>query len=346
MPTLEITLPTLLRESVLLEPDRVRILDRRVFPFEHRFVDCTTPDQVAVAIEQMVTQSSGPFFAASAALVLAARGAAHEARTGRRDEIMAAAGARLIATRKTNNNIATAVDRVLREAAACPLRGAEFAAAVEAQVRGLWEERRAGSRTIGGHAATLLNDGDRLLTHCWADAAFIEALIAAGRAGKRIEVVCTETRPYLQGARLTAHSVAELGLPVTVITDAMAAWAMDRDKVNVLLTAADRVTLSGHVVNKIGTLQLAIAAHAYKLPYFVTVIQPDAKAPTPADVPIEERDAEESLHCLGVRTATPLARGWYPSFDVTPPTLVSAIVCMTGIYCAAGLRRFGAEPVQ
>jgi methylthioribose-1-phosphate isomerase len=346
MPITETVLPTLLRESVVLEPDRVRILDRRIFPFEHRFVDCTTVEQFAVAIEEMVTQSSGPFFAASAALVLAARAAAKASSTRQRDEVMAAAGARLIATRKTNNNIATAVGRILQQARAIEQGGAAFAAAVEAQVRGLWDERRACSRTIGAYAASLLNDGDRVLTHCWADAAFIEALAAAQRAGKRLEVVCTETRPYLQGARLSAHSVAELGLPVTVITDGMAAWAMDRGKVNVLMTAADRVTLSGHVVNKIGTLQLAIAAQAYKLPYYVTVIQPDAHAATPKDVPIEERDPDESLHCLGMRTATPLARGWYPSFDVTPPGLVSAIICVTGIYPAAALGPVFAPGVQ
>ena len=331
-------LPTLLTESVLLEPDRVRILDRRVFPFQKSFVDCRSYEDVACAIEDMVTQSNGPFFAASAGLVLAARALNGGADAEERLRQMAMAGARLIATRATNNNIATAVGRILQEIATLTVGGSDFSSAVEAQVRRLWDERRAISRGIGVRAATLLHDGDHVLTHCWADAAFIETLAAAGRSGKRLEVTCTETRPYLQGARLTAHSVAELGLPVTVITDGMAAWAMDRGRVNVFITAADRVTMSGHVVNKIGTLQLAIAANAYKLPYYVTVSQPDPKAPTPQDVPIEERDPQESLFCLGNRTATPLARGWYPSFDITPPALVSAIVCRQGIFPASTLQ--------
>lgn len=338
MPESEVVLPTLLRESVVLEPERVRILDRRIFPFEHRFVDCQSYEQVAVAIEEMVTQSNGPFFAAGAGMVLAARAAAKLGSVEKRDACMAAAGKRLIATRATNNNIATAVRSILLEAGALTQFDEEFAGAVETFVRRQWEQRRGISRAIGTNAAKLLNDGDRVLTHCWADAAFIEALVAAGRDGKRLEVFCTETRPYLQGARLTAHSVAELGLPVTVITDGMAAWAMDRGKVNVFTTAADRVTMSGHVVNKIGTLQLALAARAYNLPYFVTVMEPDARAPTPREVPIEERDPEQSLHCMGARTATPLARGWYPSFDVTPPTLVSAVVTRSGIYPAAALK--------
>lgn len=334
----ETPLPTLLTESVMLDPDRVRILDRRVFPFQKSFVDCRSYEEVARAIEDMVTQSNGPFFASSAGLVLAARALNGEADAEERRRQMAVAGARLIATRATNNNIATAVGRILQESAALTVGGSDFSSAVEAQVRRLWDERRAISRAIGVRAATLLHDGDHVLTHCWADAAFIETLAAAGRSGKRLEVTCTETRPYLQGARLTAHSVAELGLPVTVITDGMAAWAMDRGRVNVFITAADRVTMSGHVVNKIGTLQLAIAANAYKLPYYVTVSQPDPKAPTQQYVPIEERDPQESLFCLGNRTATPLARGWYPSFDITPPALVSAIVCRQGIFPATTLQ--------
>jgi methylthioribose-1-phosphate isomerase len=335
----EVPLPTLLRDSVLLEPDRVRILDRRVFPHQTSYVDCRTVEDVAVAIEEMVTQSSGPFFAASAGLVLAARVAGAEACAARRLEIMRQAGDRLVATRRTNNNILHAVTGILEELAAADTAQAQpFAERVESRVRALWERRRATSRLIGGHAASLLHDGDRVLTHCWADAAFIEALAAATRQGKRLEITCTETRPYLQGARLTAHSVAEMGLPVTVITDNMAAWAMDRGRVNVLLTAADRVTMSGHVVNKIGTLQLAIAAHAFRLPYYATVIQPDPKAPGPEDVPIEERDPAESLHCLGQRTATPLAQGWYPSFDITPPHLVSAVVSRHGVQAPSALK--------
>jgi methylthioribose-1-phosphate isomerase len=335
----EVLLPTLLRESVVLEPERVRILDRRVFPHQTRYVDCRSVEDVAVAIEDMVTQISGPFFAASAGLALAARVAGGEPSGARRLEIMRHAADRLVATRRTNNNILHAVTAILADIAeAGPQEAQPFGEFVEGRVRALWERRRATSRLIGGHAASLLNDGDRILTHCWADAAFIETLAAATRDGKRLEITCTETRPYLQGARLTAHSVAEMGLPVTVITDNMGAWAMDRGRVNVLLTAADRVTMSGHVVNKIGTLQLALAAHAFRLPYYVTVIQPDPKALGPEDVPIEERDPAESLHCLGVRTATPLARGWYPSFDITPPHLVSAVVSRHGVHAPSTLK--------
>ncbi|MGN6767211.1 MAG: s-methyl-5-thioribose-1-phosphate isomerase [Rhizobiaceae bacterium] len=323
-------MPTLSRKSVVLAPDRVRILDRRVFPFRTEFVDCATVEDVARAVEEMVTQSSGPFFAASAGMVLAAREAAPSRADGRLG-LMDAAAKRLIATRPTNNLIAKAVTAMLGEAR--KLAGDEaFAERMEAGMYNVWEEKQAGGRQLGENAAATVRDGDTILTHCWAEATLIETLAAVLRLGKRVEVICTETRPYLQGSRLTAHSVAEMGIPVTVITDNMGAWAMDRGRVGRFMTAADRVTMSGHVINKVGTLQLAIAAKAYGIPYVAMVQDPDRAAPGPEAVPIEERDPEESLHCLGMRTATPLARGWYPAFDVTPPHLVHRIATSKGVF--------------
>jgi methylthioribose-1-phosphate isomerase len=165
----------------------------------------------------------------------------------------------------------------------------------------------------------------------------METLAAVLRAGKSIELICPETRPYLQGARLTSHSAAEMGISATVITDGMCAHAMATGRATMLMTAADRVTMSGHVINKVGTLNAAIAARNFALPYFATVLKPDAKAATPADVEMEERDPDEALTCLGVRTASPLAKGWYPAFDVTPPHLISAIVTQHGIFAPSTL---------
>jgi methylthioribose-1-phosphate isomerase len=315
----------------------VRILDRRVFPFQTLFVDCLTVEDVARAIEEMVTQSGGPFYAASAGVVLAARMAQGLGPQARQDTMQVAAS-RLIATRHTNNLIANGVSAMLAEAEAC-IADADFAAKMEAAMHTVWETSRARSRQLGEHAATLIRDGDTILTHCWGESAIIEPLAAALRAGKRIKVICTETRPYLQGSRLTAHSIAEMGIDVTVITDNMGAWAMDRGRVSRLMTAADRVTMSGHVVNKVGTLQLALAAHAYGIPFAAMVQDPDRKAPGPQDVPMEDRDPNESLHCLGHRTASPLAHGWYPAFDITPPNLVTSIVTSKGVFRADQLEQ-------
>lgn len=334
----EVVLPTVMRENVVLEADRLLILDRRVFPFEKTFVTCMTVEDVAVAIENMVTQSGGPFYAASAGMILAAREAAKLAGAEARLELLATAGRRLVATRKTNDHIAYVIKALLDASPELVVRD-DFLKGFEAEVQRLWAIRRKAARDLGEHGASVINDGDTVLTHCWAEATIIETAASAIRAGKKVSYICSETRPYLQGARLTAHSLAEMGLDVTVITDNMGAWAMDRGKVSRLMTAADRVTMSGHVVNKVGTLQLAAAASLYQIPYFAMVQSPDAKALTGADVPMEDRDPEESLYCLGQRTASPLAKGWYPAFDITPPSLVSGIVTSNGVFSAEALFR-------
>jgi methylthioribose-1-phosphate isomerase len=323
--------------GVVLEDDCVRILDRRTFPLDTNYVICRSWEDVAVSIEEMVTQSNGPFFAASAAMVLAAREAQRLGPVEARLSQMTAARDRLLRTRPTNNNIRDVVAKMMEGVAEIAAQH-DFAVRLEARMREIWDWRIARGRMVGELAASFINDGDTVLTHCWAESSFIETLAAAMRRGRRPSVICTETRPYLQGARLTAHSVAEMGLDVTVITDNMAAHAMACGRVSCLMTAADRVTLSGHVINKIGTLQLAIAARHFAVPFVALVQAPDRQAPTPADVHIEERDSREVLSCLGIPTASPLARGWYPAFDVTPPEFVSAVATCEGVFAPVHLR--------
>ncbi|MEU4768652.1 s-methyl-5-thioribose-1-phosphate isomerase [Actinosynnema sp. NPDC023794] len=322
----------LLARSVRLEDDGVHVLDRRNFPFEKTWVRCGTVAEVAKAIEDMVTQSSGPYFAALWGMVLAAR----EARDLPRDEARAhldQAGRLLIATRRTNNH--------LRKAVAAVLAGVDAnddlqAGALEGAKAG--DERyRSRSRSLGAHTAALLPDGGAVLTHCWADLYLTETVSAAHAMGKRLRFLCTETRPYLQGARLTAETLGEMGVDTTLITDGMGAAVMSTGDVDVLLTAADRVTMDGHVVNKVGTLGLAIAAHAFDVPFLAMVQAPDRLAPTAADVPIEYRPGDDVLHTLGRRTATDRARGLYPAFDVTPPRFVTTVVTDRGAYAPGGL---------
>ena len=206
-------------------------------------------------------------------------------------------------------------------------------------MQAVWQRHRAVVERLGEHAAGLINDGDTILTHCWGEATVVQTLAAVLKAGKKIKVICSETRPYLQGSRLTAHSVGEMGIDVTVITDNMGACAMDQGMVSRLVPAADRITGAGHVINKVGTLQLAIVAKAFGIPYTAMVKQPDFSAMTPAEVEMEMRDPEEVLHCLGHRTATPLAKGWYPAFDVTPPEYVTNIVTCKGVFAPKDLEQ-------
>src|SRR4051812_27981766 len=302
---MDVPVPTLVGQSVLVEPDAVRILDRRGFPFERTWVTCTSYEDVAKAIEDMVTQSLGPLFAAMGGMTLAARSAS-PLRPDDARVLMTDAGRRLVATRPTNNGIRDAVAHLLGAADAALRDGRPLGAAVETAAGDLWQSYLDRFRALGEHAAVLIPDGATLLTHCWAETYLTETVAAVLRAGKRIQAVCTETRPYLQGARLTAESLAEMGVPTTVITDGMAAHLMSRGEITVFMTGADRVCMDGSVVNKVGTLQIAVAAHAFGVPYVALVRAPDPQASGPDDVDLEDRDGEEVLRCLGTRTASSL----------------------------------------
>ncbi|RBY82604.1 methylthioribose-1-phosphate isomerase [Geodermatophilus sp. TF02-6] len=340
MITADVTVPTLVGQSVVVEPDAVRILDRRVFPFERAWVTCRSYEDVAEAIEDMVTQSLGPLFAAAGGMTLAAREADRLPTARARRELVTAAGRRLVATRPTNNGIRDVVAELLAVAAATVDAGEPLGPAVERAARDLEDRCRAGYRRLGEHAAALVPDGATVLTHCWADAYLTETVAAVLRSGKRIDAVCTETRPYLQGARLTAESLAEMGVATRLITDGAAAHLMSRGEVSVLVTGADRVTMDGAVVNKIGTLQIAVAAHAFGVPFVALVQAPDRQAPTAAAVELEDRDGREVLHCLGRRTASERATGVYPAFDVTPPRFVSVVVTDRGRFAPGDMASY------
>jgi methylthioribose-1-phosphate isomerase len=336
-----------LDESVRVDDGSVWILDRRVFPASIEWLRADSAHEVAAAITAMVTQSSGPTYAACAGMELAALQAAHlppcEART-----VLALAAHALANARPTNNHPREATAAVEAAIVGQTTTPGIVAAAVEA-ARAFAATYRRRSRVLGEHAVALLDDGARLLTHCWMDAYLIELVRAAEDAGKSFEWVATETRPYLQGARLTAHTLREMGQRVTLITDGMAAAALAPGStigpIDALVTAADRVSLDGSVANKVGTLGIAVAASAFGVPYFALVQAPDASLPTGADIVIEERDATEVLYSLGARTASDLVTdAWYPAFDVTPPRFVTAVVTDRGAFPPASLSTYFTPP--
>ncbi|WP_424187484.1 s-methyl-5-thioribose-1-phosphate isomerase [Actinokineospora sp. G85] len=331
--------PTL-ADSVRLTEDAVLILDRRHFPFRREWVRCADVDAVARAISDMVTQSSGPYFAALYGMVLAARAAAGLAPELARAELDRA-GAVLVASRSTNNHLGKAVRAVLGAVDAAP--GTDLVTAATAGAEAGAAVYHARSRSLGEHTAKLLPPGARVLTHCWADSYLIETVNAVRALGNEISFYCTETRPYLQGARLTAETLAEMGVDTTLITDGMGAAVLSAGDVDALVTAADRVTMDGHVVNKVGTLGLAVAAHAFGVPFLAQVQAPDPAAPTAADVPIEHRPGAEVLHTLGVRTASDRVRGHYPAFDVTPPRFVGTVVTDRGPFAPGSLADYHRE---
>ena len=160
--------------------------------------------------------------------------------------------------------------------------------------------------------------------------------------GKLLHIFCPETRPYFQGARLTATVCQEMGFDTTVITDNMPACVMQTEGIDVFTCAADAICLDGHVVNKIGTFQIAIAANYIGIPFFVSGI-PDESHPDRSAIRIESRNPDFVLQAMGVRTAAAGVKGYYPSFDITPPSLISGVVTDLGIYSPYDLPRYLAQ---
>jgi len=332
--------------SVVVEDGAVLILDRRVFPARIEWVRAATPAEVATAITDMVTQSSGPMFAACAGMELAALQAASLSLDAAAASLHTA-GHALANARPTNNHPREAVEHILAAIVGTTSTPQLVELAIEA-AREFAQLYRTRSRALGEYTVALLDDGARILTHCWMDTYLVELVRAADAAGKRFDWVATETRPYLQGARLTSHTLREMGQRVTLITDSMGAAALapgsTLGRIDALVTAADRVSLDGSVANKVGTLGLAVAAQAFEVPYYALVQAPDATLATGSDIVIEQRDPDEVFSTLGARTASELVTdAWYPAFDVTPPRFVTAVVTDRGPFAPAALRDYFAD---
>lgn len=323
------------------EAHAVVVLDRRRYPFEKQYVACHTLEEVAHAIEAMIVQGGPPLaYVAGLGLALVAyqvrdRPAAQQAET------LKQAARRLLATRPTADDLHHIVPEALRRGLTALEAGLSPHAAILEYVNGEIERGNRVAEACGRHAATLIADGDRVLTHCYPGAALNYMLYYARQAGKHVEVVASETRPYLQGARLTASQAVEIGVPVTVITDGMAAFLMSQGRITKYVTAADRIALDGSIANKVGTFEHAIAARYHNIPFYVLGYDgPDPRTPTGTDIPIEMRDPAEVLECGGRPTAVAGVAALYPAFDVTPPELITAIVTERGIFDPKAIRSY------
>lgn len=208
------------------------------------------------------------------------------------------------------------------------------------EARRIHEEDQQTCRAIGQHGATLLADGEGVLTHCNAGSlatsdygTALAAIYAAVESGKRIHVYVDETRPLLQGARLTAWELHQRGIPTTLICDSMAAVVMREGRVQAVLTGADRIAANGDVANKVGTYGLAVLAEAHGIPFYVAAPANtfDLGIACGEQIPIEQRDPREITHGFGRPTAPDGIEVYNPAFDVTPARLVRAIVCEKGV---------------
>ena len=307
---------------------RVRLIDQRALPQRLRFVECTTTAELVGAIRDLVVRGA-PALGASGAYGVAL--AAH-ART-RRVQVRSDA-AQLREARPTAVNLAHGVDHAL---AAFEHGGASAALAA---AKAYAEADVAVNRALGAHGAALVPDQGRVLTHCNAGAlacvgygTAIGVIRAAAEAGKQPRVWVDETRPVLQGARLTAWELDQLGIAHTIVVDGAAGSLMARGEVDLIVVGADRVAANGDVANKIGTYPLAVLAYHHRIPFVVAAPRStiDFATPDGAAIVVEDRPEQEVLTVGGVPLAPQGSSAANPAFDVTPAALVHAIVTEDGV---------------
>lgn len=317
--------------------DALELLDQRRLPFHVEYVRCEDSDAVAAAIHALTVRG------APAIGIAAAWGAVLAAREIQADHGAAAlallepALQRLNAARPTAVNLAWALARMRRTLAAA---GADWRSVIAAEAQAIADEDLAANRRMGALGAALIVPGSGVLTHCntgsLATAGFGTALgvIRAGVAQGRIDqVYAGETRPWLQGARLTVWELQQDGIAPTLIADAAASHLMKSGRVQWVVVGADRICANGDTANKIGTYQLAIAARHHGVKFMVAAPSSTVDMDTPSgeSIEIEERDPGELFAVGGVRTAAEQVGAWNPVFDVTPHDLIDAIVTERGV---------------
>jgi methylthioribose-1-phosphate isomerase len=321
--------------------DRVRLLDQRRLPNEVRYMDCKNASSVAQAIRNMAIRGA-PAIGVAAAMGIAL--AAKKIRSHRPDvfrQNMEKVCNQMRQTRPTAVNLFWAIDRMRKIWDQDPSFNVEgMRVRLEEEALRIFEEDLEINRSIGANGKILIQDGDGVLTHCnaggLATAGYGTALgviFAAWAEGKRFHVFVDETRPLLQGSRLTAWELARQKIPATVLTDNMAGWLMKKKEITLVLVGADRIARNGDTANKIGTYGLAVLSEWHKIPFYIAAPTStiDISLLTGKDIPVEERAAEEVTHFRGIRITPKEIRAINPAFDITPHDLIHGIITEKGI---------------
>jgi len=328
-------------ETMRCDGSVLELIDQRALPFRLDYVACRNARETAVAIRDMVVRGA-PAIGCAAAFGFALEAHALAAASAdQRAAALADASRVLRASRPTAVNLFWALDRM--EAAwkaNAASSGQELAARLFAAADALWRDDLAINLAIGRHGAEVIPDGARIMTHCNAGAlataghgTALGVIRSARDAGKRISVLANETRPYLQGARLTAWEMVQERIPVTLVTDNMAGHLMQRGEVDVIVVGADRVAANGDFANKIGTYTVAVLAARHGIPFYVAapLSTIDLEVAEGAGIPIEERPAEEVLGYRDLRWAPEGVMVRNPAFDVTPADLVTGLITEKGV---------------
>ncbi len=318
-----------------------RMIDQTRLPGEEVYIECRTAEEVFDAIRRLQVRGAPAIgIAAAMGLILGAREAAGGGTPAFLARVREVA-ARLNAARPTAVNLGWALRRMTTLAESLRDRSAtEALARLLTEARAIRDEDARMCREIGRHGAALLRDGDGVLTHCNAGAlaaaeygTALAVIRAAAERGTRLKVYADETRPLLQGARLTAWELMQSGIDVTLICDNMAGWLMRLGRVQRVVVGADRIAANGDTANKIGTYSVALLAREHGIPFYVAAPSStfDLSLSDGQGIPIEERQPDEVTCAFGRRTAPEGVKVFNPAFDVTPARLIAAIVTERGV---------------
>ncbi|MDD5484106.1 MAG: S-methyl-5-thioribose-1-phosphate isomerase [Kiritimatiellae bacterium] len=335
-------------------PGFIRAVDQTLLPGRLRFLEIRRVEELWAAIKTLRIRGAPAIgVAAAMGVVLAAQKASAAGRAGMLRAI-ARAGDYLASSRPTAVNLFWALERMKKKAVACAaLPPDEIIKTLAREAVMIFEEDGKVCRSIGRHGLALMRGKKSVLTHCNAGGlaascygTALAPIYLAAEKGRALHVFVDETRPLLQGARLTAWELTRAGIKATLICDNMAAWVMREKKVDLIIVGADRIAANGDTANKIGTYGLAVLARAHHLPFVVCAPTStfDSSARAGRDIPIEKRGREEIVTMAGKKIAPDKAGVYAPAFDVTPAELISAIVCEKGVCFppyAKSLRRAG-----
>ncbi|MCI0454717.1 MAG: S-methyl-5-thioribose-1-phosphate isomerase [Candidatus Dadabacteria bacterium] len=327
-------------KTIEWKDDRVLMIDQRSLPLREVYIECLMFEDVAQAIKDMVIRGA-PAIGVAAAMGIAL--GAHKSK--RKDKIEFLAELKEISTvisntRPTAVNLFWAVKRMMNLVNENKDKDIDWIRnRLVEEAKKIYEEDISICKRIGKVGSELIKDGDTVLTHCNAGAlatagygTALGVIRAAFQEGKRIKVIASETRPFLQGARLTAWELDKDGIPVTIITDNMAGYVMSKGMVNSVVVGADRIASNGDVANKIGTYPLSILSRFHNIPFYVAapISTIDYNCPSGDQIPIEKRDTKEVTHIMGNKI-TPDVEVLNPAFDITPSDHVSSIITEKGI---------------
>jgi methylthioribose-1-phosphate isomerase len=324
--------------------DVIVMVDQRKLPSQEVYVRCRTSQEVARAIRTMVIRGA-PAIGVAAAMGIALGMQRSTAKGTRQFAVEFQKSCEMMAaTRPTAVNLFWAIDRMKRvfaEGAQAGESPEELAARLEREARRIHDEDVASCRAMGGFGAEVVPDGARVLTHCNAGAlatagygSALGVIRAAVERGKKIAVFADETRPFLQGARLTAWELVREGIHTTVITESMAGPLMRAGEIDMVVVGADRIAANGDTANKIGTYTVAVLAREHNVPFYVAapLSTIDLSTPDGDHIPIEERDQREITHIGSSRLTPEGANIRNPAFDVTPHRYIAGIITEKGIF--------------